>query len=87
MAEIDLKFFTLQKKFWQGIIKVIKPFFLFLKTFDLHNVHNRLAIMLDLCFKFLQIVENYVARGATIHLAPKYDAKQWFHYLWLVLTD
>jgi hypothetical protein len=34
-----------------------------------------LAIMLDPCFKSLQIVENYVGLGATIHLAFKYDTK------------
>ncbi len=52
-----------------------KPFFLFLKTFDLHNVHKMFAIMLDLRFKFLRIVENYVGHGATIRLASEYDAK------------
>jgi hypothetical protein len=35
----------------QKVIKVIKPFFLFLKTFDPQNVHNMLAIMLDPCSK------------------------------------
>ncbi len=77
----------LAKKLWQEVIKVIKNFFLFLKTFNPHNVHNRLAIMLDLHFKFLQIVENYVSHGVAICLASEYDAKQWFHYLWLVLID
>jgi hypothetical protein len=43
--------------------------------------------MLDLCFKFLGIVENYVAHGATTPLASTYDAKQSFHYLWFVLID
>ncbi len=77
----------LGKKIWQEVTMVIRPFFLFFKTFDLHNVHNRLAIMLDFCFKFLWIVENYVAHGATTRLSFEYDAKQWFHYLWLVLTN
>jgi hypothetical protein len=35
-----------------------------------------IAIMLDLCFKFLRIVENYVSRGGSIFcLAFEYDAK------------
>ncbi len=34
-----------------------RPFFLFLKTFDPHNVHNMVIIMLDPCFKSLRIVE------------------------------
>ncbi len=54
---------------------MIIPFFLFLKTFELHNVHNMLAILLDPRFKFLRIVENYVGCGAPICLTSKYDAK------------
>ncbi len=55
---------------------MIRPFFLFLKTFDPHNVHNMVAIMLDPRFKSLRIVENYVSRGGLIFcLAPEYDAK------------
>jgi hypothetical protein len=54
---------------------VIKSFLLFLKTFDLHNVHNMLAILLNLHFKSLQIVKNYVGHGAAIRLTFKYDAK------------
>jgi hypothetical protein len=34
-----------------------------------------LAIMLDPRFKSLQIVENFVGLGATIHLAFEYDTK------------
>ncbi len=45
--------------------------FLFLKTFDPHNVHN----MLDPHFKYLSIIENYVGHGATICFAYEYDAK------------
>ncbi len=75
LDEFDSKLLTLQKKMWHEVVKVIRPFFLFLKTFDLHNVHKMFAIMLDLRFKFLRIVENYVGHGATIRLASKYDAK------------
>ncbi len=53
-----------------------RPFFLFLKTFDPHNVHNMVAIMLDPHFKSLRIVENYVSHGGSIFcLAYEYDAK------------
>jgi hypothetical protein len=34
-----------------------------------------IPIMLDPCFKSLQVVENYVGHGKVIHLAFKYDAK------------
>ncbi len=52
-----------------------KPFLLFFKTFDPHNVHNMITIMLDPHFKSLRIIENYVGHGATILLAFKFDAK------------
>ncbi len=67
LDEFDLKLLTLQKNMWQEISKEIRPFLLFLKLFDPHNVHNMLAIMLDPCFKYLRIVKNYVGCGATIH--------------------
>ncbi len=54
---------------------MIKRFFLFLKTFDPHSVHNMFAIMLDPHFKSIKIVENYVGLGATICLAFEYDTK------------
>ncbi len=53
LDEFNLELLTLQKKMWQEIIKEIKPFLLFLKIFDLHNVYNMLAIMLDPHFKSL----------------------------------
>jgi hypothetical protein len=34
-----------------------------------------LALMLDLCYKFLQVVENYVGHGNAIYLALDYDLK------------
>jgi hypothetical protein len=34
-----------------------------------------IPIMLDPCFKYLQVVENYVGHGKVINLAFKYDAK------------
>jgi hypothetical protein len=54
---------------------VNKPFLLFFKTFDPHNVYNMIAIMLDPHVKSLRIIENYVGHGATILLASKFDAK------------
>jgi len=53
LDKFDLELLTLQKNMRQEIIKVIRPFLFFLKIFDPHNVHNMLAIMLDLRFKSL----------------------------------
>jgi hypothetical protein len=75
LNEFDSKLLTLQKNMQHEVIKVIRPLFLFLKTFDPHSVHNMFAIMLDPCFKSIQIVENYVGLGATICLAFEYDTE------------
>jgi hypothetical protein len=56
------------------VIKVIKPFLQFLKTFDGGHTHNMMAIMLDPCFKSLCVVENLLECGNAIWLATKYDA-------------
>jgi hypothetical protein len=43
---------------WLEMIKVIKLFLEFLKSFDGRHVHNMVAIMLDPRLKALRIVEN-----------------------------
>jgi hypothetical protein len=75
LDEFHLELLIIRKNMWQEIIKVIKQFLLCLKIFDPQNVHNMIAIMLDPCFKSLQVVENYVGHGKIIHLAFKYDIK------------
>ncbi len=56
-------------------IKVIKPFLYFLRTFDGGQAHNMMAIMLDMHFKSLCVVENLLGRGNAIQLAIEYDAR------------
>jgi hypothetical protein len=53
----------------------------FLRSFDFHQVHNMLALMLDPCFKTLQVVENYVGRENVIHLLVEYDVKEIIPFL------
>jgi hypothetical protein len=43
-----------------------------------------LALMLDLCYKSLQIVENYVGCGNAIFLASEYDFKKVIPLLMIV---
>jgi hypothetical protein len=52
-----------------------KPFLEFLGSFDVRQVHNMMAFMLDPHFKALHIVENLVGRGNVIRLASEYDVK------------
>jgi hypothetical protein len=51
-------------------------FFLdFLRSFDVGQVHNMMAITLDPCFKALCIVENLVCHGNVIQLTYEYHIK------------
>jgi hypothetical protein len=58
LFEVDIHF--LHKNMWLEVIKVIKLFLEFLKSFDVKQVHNMIVIMLDPSFKALHIVENLV---------------------------
>jgi len=73
--ESDVELFLLQQNMWQEIVKVFKPFVAFLKLYDVNQVYNMIAIMLDPWFKHLCVVENYVGWGNTICLAFEYDVK------------
>ncbi len=57
-------------------MKVFKHFLEFFKAFDSYQVHNMLALMLDPCFKSLQVVKSFVGHGDVIRLLTKYDVKE-----------
>jgi hypothetical protein len=53
----DMELHVLSINMRQEIVKAIRPFRNFLKAFDFPQVHNMLALMLDLHFKSLWVVE------------------------------
>lgn len=57
------------------VIKGIKPFLELIKLFDAQQAYNMMAIMLDMCFKFLRVMKNLVGCGSTIQMKFKYDIK------------
>jgi hypothetical protein len=72
----DFEVLFFQKTMWAQVVKVIKPCIYFLIAYDLHQVHNMLTIMLDPCFKSLQVFQNYVGYWNVIRLVIEYDVKQ-----------
>jgi len=56
----EAKIHFLHKNMRLEVIKLIKPFLEFLKSFDATQAHNMMVIMLDPSFKALRIVENLV---------------------------
>lgn len=74
---LNIDLHLLRKNMWQEeVVKVIRPFLQFLKSFDFCEVHNRLALMLDPYFKSLQVVENYVGCENVVHLVVEYEMKK-----------
>jgi hypothetical protein len=59
----DIKLIIFQNNVQVEVVKVIKPFLQFLQAYDSHQMHNMFALMLDLKFKSLKVVENYVGHG------------------------
>jgi hypothetical protein len=71
----ETKIFLLHRNMRLEVIKVIKPFLEFMRSFDVRQAHNMTAIMLDPCFKALRIMANLVRRRNAIRLAFEYDVK------------
>lgn len=74
----EIEILLLHKNVWLEVIKVMKCLLEFLRSFDMGQVHNMMAIMLDPHFKALWIVENLVCHGNVIQLASKYYVKVGF---------
>jgi hypothetical protein len=49
--------------------------------YKLSNVHDMLALMLDLWFKDLNLVGDYVGQATTIEIAFAYDSISFFKLL------
>jgi hypothetical protein len=49
LFNVDILF--LHKNMWLEVINIIEPFLEFLRSFDVGQVHNMMAVMLDPCFK------------------------------------
>ncbi len=62
-------------------MKEIKLLLKFLKAFDSCQVHNMLALMLNVHFKSLWIVESFVGDSNVIHLTIEHDVKEVIHVL------
>lgn len=80
LSEFDSEL-LLQHDMQQEVVKVVKPFITFLKSYDANQVHNMLVIMLDLQFKHLHVVKNYVNQGNAIRFAYEYDTMLIPHHI------
>jgi hypothetical protein len=52
---------------------VLTPFLAFSSTYNPSKIHNMLALMLDSCFRFLDVVKTLVGWTKPIHMVAKYD--------------
>ncbi len=60
LDQFDFELISFQRKMREEVVKVLKYFFKFLNFFDVDEVCNMLAIMLDPRFRSLRVVENLV---------------------------
>jgi hypothetical protein len=69
----DAKLIELTVHMKHQTLKVLQPFFSFFNGFDKNRRHNMLALMLDLRFKSMWLVANYLGHETTFLLVIKYD--------------
>ncbi len=55
------------------MITVLKPFFAFASSIQFQSAHNMLVLMLDPCFKNLQLIQNYVGLEVVMEIVVEYD--------------
>jgi hypothetical protein len=63
------------------IVKVIKCFLHFLTAYHLDQVHNTFIVLLELHFKSLYVVENYVGCGDVACFTFEYNVRIIFFLL------
>jgi len=74
--QFDVELHLSNINMWQEVVKVIKYFLEFFKTFDFQQIHNILALMLDPCIKSLQVVKKFVGHGNANYHVTKYNVKK-----------
>jgi hypothetical protein len=54
---------------------VLAPFLPFTSFYNVNKVHTMLALMLDTCFKSLDVVKLFVGQEKMIQIVVEYDSK------------
>jgi len=54
---------------------VFVPFLAFTSSYNVSKVHNMLTLMLDLCFKSLDVVKVFIGQAKVIQIVVEYDNK------------
>jgi len=67
----------MQKK----MVQVLNPFLSFMVFFQKAKAHNMLAMILNLRFKGLGLVIQYVGKERIVHIASEYDHQVSFRFL------
>ncbi len=63
------------------MVQLLNPFISFMASFQKAKAHNMLAMILDLHFKGLGLVIQYVDKERTLHIAGEYDHRVLFWFL------
>jgi hypothetical protein len=57
------------------VIDVLTPFVTFSSSYIDFKAHNMLVIMLDLCFKNIKVIQDYVNNIVVVSVVVEYDVK------------
>jgi hypothetical protein len=55
------------------VMAILTPFLTFTSTYIASKAHNMLTLMLDPCFKSLDVVKGFVGRAKIIQMVAEYD--------------
>jgi len=71
----DFELGALQVHMMVEVEAILAPFLVFTSLYNASKAHNMLALMLDVHFKFLDVVKAFVGRAKVIQIVAEYDKK------------
>ncbi len=79
--DFDGELYLFPQQMQKQMVQVLNPFLSFMASFQKAKAHNMLAMILDLRFKELGLVIQYVSKERTLHIAGEYDHQVLFPFL------
>jgi hypothetical protein len=74
-GDFEYQLQTLHLCMMAKVMAILAPFLSFTTNYIRNKAHNMLVLMLDLCFKCLDVVKTFVGRAKIMEMVAKYDIK------------
>jgi hypothetical protein len=79
--DFDDELYLFRQRMQKQVVQVLNRFLSFMASFQKAKAHNTLAMMLDLRFKGLRLIIQYVDKERTLHIASECDHQVLFPLL------